>query len=318
MKRILKYSIIFIVLIIFILFVIGQLNKSEIKTGNLTLTKNWQGELMEIDGETIRYLQKGEGQNILLIHGTPGCIEDWQPLIDKLSKNHRVTTFDRLGNGFSTANNYQYTLKENVEFVTKFIQKLDLKNTVVVGHSYGGTIAVSLANLKDKHIKSFVVVAAPLYRLDADFNYTVLASPITGKGITKLVSKYLANNMIEDGLKVTFGNNTSLLTDEFLSIRKQLWSQSKVLYSTSNVRSNFNDNIKESTPNYKNISKKISFLVGENDHSDIVNDFYRIKKVIPQAEFIFLKNTTHFIQFEKTTELIEVINSHLNINTISE
>ncbi len=312
MKKLFKYLIYFIILIALALFIAGQANKTSIQKGSLEHTDNWQGQFMDIDGEKIRYIQKGVGSDILLIHGTPGSIEDWQPIIDSLSSTYRVTAFDRLGNGFSTANNYDYTIKENVAFVNKLMNKLQLDRVVIVGHSYGGSIAAHMATAKNNKVKSYIIVASPLYQLHPEGLFKAGGIPLLGKGIGVLISKTVAAQKIEEGLFLRFEGNTEILTANFLSIRKQIWSQPKVLYSTSKEHVNYDSDLKEVSDNYSEINSKISILYGTNDHPDIIKDSEKFHKSIPHSELLVLKNTAHFIQFEKTNALLKIIKSHTN------
>ncbi len=242
MKKLFKYLLYLIVLITIALFIVGKTNTSNFKEGNLKHTASWQGQFIDIGKERIRYIQKGEGQDVLLIHGTPGSIEDWQPIIDSLSTTYRVTAFDRPGHGFSTANTYDYTIKDNVNMVNGLINALGLDSVVVVGHSYGGSIATRMATTKNDNIKSYIIVASPLYQFEPEILYKISTLPIIGKGITVLISKTAAPQKIEEGLLNAFGGNKEILTDTFLNTRKQLWSQSKVLYSTSKERISVDDN----------------------------------------------------------------------------
>ncbi|MCF6348657.1 MAG: alpha/beta hydrolase [Flavobacteriaceae bacterium] len=310
MKKLLKYLLYLIILIALALFIVGKINTTSFKEGNLKHTQSWQGQFIDIGEETIRYVQKGEGQDILLIHGTPGSIEDWQPIIDSLSTTHRITAFDRPGNGFSTANNYNYTIKENVNMVNMLIHKLVLDSVVIVGHSYGGSIAAHMATTKNDNIKSYIIVASPLYQFKPETLYKMSTLPIIGKGITVLISKTVAQQKIDEGLLNAFGGNKEILTDTFLDIRKQLWSQSKVLYSTSKERMNYANNLKETSENYKNIDQKVSVLYGKNDDKLIQEDCERLHKDVSNSEILVLKNTAHFIQLERTGELLKVIRKY--------
>lgn len=311
MKKLSKKLLLLLFIILLTLIIVGGFSSNAIQNGGVEHTTEWQGELMKINDENIRFIQKGSGQNVLLIHGTPGTIEDWQTIIDQLSKNYKVTAYDRYGNGFSTANNYNYTIDENVALANNIIEKLGLDSVVVVGHSYGGSTTTQLATMDNDKIKSFIAVAPPLYDFELDLNYRIMSTPLIGKGIATVVSKTVATSLIKDGLTITFGTNGHLLTDDFVQIRKTLWSQSKVLYTTSNERKNYNAGLMKNAVNYKNITQKITFMVGEHDAPHIVEDFYRMKKDLPSAEFVFLENTAHFIQFEATDRLMAVILEHL-------
>ncbi len=310
MKKLFKSLLYFIVLIVLVFFIVGKANTASFKEGTLEHTQSWQGQFIDVDGEKIRYIQQGEGQDILLIHGTPGSIEDWQPIIDSLSKTHKVTAFDRPGHGFSTANNYHYTINENVNMVHKLITKLALDSVVVIGHSYGGSIAVHMATKKNDKIKSYLIVASPLYQFKPEILYKLSTLPVIGKGITVLISKTVAAQKIEDGLLNALAGNRRIITDDFLSIRKQLWSQSKVLYATSRERINYAENLKEVSENYKNIDQKVSVLYGTNDNILIQEDCKQLHKDITNSEIFILENTAHYIQFERTSELLKIIKKH--------
>lgn len=314
MKKLLKYTIYLVVILILSLFITGKANNTNIIKGSIQLTDKWQGRHIDIDGEKIRVLQKGEGQDILLIHGTPGSIEDWQPIIDSLSTTHRVTAFDRPGNGFSTAHNYEYSIKDNVKMVDQLITTLALDSVIVVGHSYGGSIAAHMATAKNNKVRSYIIVAAPLYHLEPDGLFKLVAAPVVGKGVGVLISKTSVEQKIEEGLFERFKGRTEILTDAFLAIRKQIWSQPKVLYSTSKERINFDADIKEVTGDYSKIDSKISILYGTKDMQLIIEDSKKFHKSIPHAELHVLENTGHFVQFEKTEALLKIIEQHLQTN----
>lgn len=300
-----------LIMILLGLVVLGMVNSQSIQNGSLVHTDEWQGSFLTINGNKIRFIQKGSGADVLLIHGTPGTIEDWQLMIDSLSKNYRVTAYDRYGNGFSTAKKYAYTIDENAALASSVIDALKLDSIVLVGHSYGGATSAQLAIMKNDKIKSFVIVAAPLLPFKVALDYTLMSMPILGKGLTVIGSKTLASFMVKKGLETTFGTNGHLLTDDFVQTRQDLWSQAKVLYTTSNERRNYNEGLSKNAPRYKTITQKITFLAGENDAAHIVRDFHQLEKELPNAEFIFLKNTAHFIQFEAADKLLEVITEHL-------
>ncbi len=310
MKKLFKYTIYFIAILIFSLFIMGKANNTNITKGSLQLTDNWQGRFIDIDGEKIRVVQKGEGQDILLIHGTPGSIEDWQPIIDSLSTTHRVTAFDRPGNGFSTANNYRYTIKDNVKITNQLITALGLDSVLIVGHSYGGSIAAHMATTKNDMARSYIIVASPLYHLEPDGLFKVVAAPVIGKGVGVLISKTSVDQKIEEGLTKRFEGRTEILTDDFLTIRKQIWSQAKVLYSTSKEHINCDADLKEVAGNYSKIDSKISIVYGTKDLQLIVDGSEKFHESIPHSELHILENTGHFIQFEKTDALIKVIRVH--------
>ncbi len=84
-KKIIKYSFTSIGVILLIATLLGYTNLR-----NLPTTENKKTQYLTIGKERIRCFQKGTGKDVLLIHGTPGSIEDWNGIIDSLSKDYMM------------------------------------------------------------------------------------------------------------------------------------------------------------------------------------------------------------------------------------
>lgn len=96
---------------------------------------------------TINYIQSGNGDTTLLfLHGW--CINSgyWKDQIDHFSKNYSVYAIDLPGFGQSEADDRAaWSIKEYAEDVVGFVQKKNLKNIVVIGHSMSGDIMLQVA-----------------------------------------------------------------------------------------------------------------------------------------------------------------------------
>lgn len=286
--------------------------------GNKDITEVRQGKFITIENQQVRYLQKGSGKDFLLIHGTPGCIEDWQIIIDSLSKKYRVTAIDRLGNGYSSSNDYQYTLQENAALVHKLIDTLDLKNTVIIGHSFGGSTTAQLAVENNPKIDSYIMVSPPLYKIHPATIYKIASIPILGKGFAYLMHKTKAADMIRERIKNELQNTPELLTPEFIEYRSDLWSQPKVLYTTSKERTNYNEGLNKISENYNLITKPISIIVGDLDSKDILDGCNKFKQIRPETNLVILKNTKHFLQIERNKQLLREIEKHLSSSQLEK
>ena len=279
--------------------------------GNKDKNEASQGGFISIGDQQIRYLQKGSGKDFLLIHGTPGCIEDWQIIIDSLSKKYRVTAIDRPGNGFSSSDDYQYTLEENSALIHKLIDTLGLKNTVIIGHSFGGSTTAQLATENSPKIDSYIMVSPPLYQIQPATIYKIASIPVLGKGFAYFMHKTKAAEIIGERLKNELQNKPEFLTSDFLEYRSDLWSQPKVLYTTSKERINYNEGLEKISGSYSAIPKPISIIVGDKDSKDILEGCKKFKEVRPETNLVVLKNTRHFVQIERNQQLLAEIEKHL-------
>lgn len=97
------------------------------------------------DGQTISYLEHGQGEPLVLLHGVGMCAEAWGPQIAALSKTHRVIALDMPGHGLSDLLPGQPELPDYVAWAARALRELGCSFVNVAGHSMGALIAAGLA-----------------------------------------------------------------------------------------------------------------------------------------------------------------------------
>jgi pimeloyl-ACP methyl ester carboxylesterase len=96
----------------------------------------------EGNGFRMHYVDEGEGEPIICLHGEPTWGYLYRRFIPPLSKTNRVIVPDHMGFGKSeTPGDRDYTLKAHVENLARLIEALDLKNITFVIQDWGGPIA---------------------------------------------------------------------------------------------------------------------------------------------------------------------------------
>lgn len=97
------------------------------------------------DGQQISYLEKGQGEPLVLLHGVGMCAEAWGPQIATLAKTHRVIALDMPGHGLSDLLPGQPELANYVAWAARAMRELGCSFVNVAGHSMGALIAAGLA-----------------------------------------------------------------------------------------------------------------------------------------------------------------------------
>jgi len=118
-------------------------------------------EMKEIkrDNAIINYNIKGNGDTtLLLIHGS--CIDQtyWKQQVNYFSSNYKVVTFDLPGHGKSGKERKHWTTQGFAEDVITGIRELDLKNIILIGHSWGGDINLIAATSYSEPIIGFIAI----------------------------------------------------------------------------------------------------------------------------------------------------------------
>lgn len=94
-----------------------------------------------VDGTLVSYQDSGKGQAIICLHGWLSDSSSFSKLAEQLP-NFRILALDLPNFGRSEDNNNITSLDDYSEYIKKFIDKLELKDYTLLGHSMGGQIAI--------------------------------------------------------------------------------------------------------------------------------------------------------------------------------
>lgn len=115
---------------------------------------------------------------MLLVHGQPGSAEDWDPVVEQLGSELRVLAVDRPGYGASALE--ARAMSGNAELLADLVASRVGRPVVVVGHSYGGGVALLMAARRPEAVAGLVLVSSVGTRATVNGVDHLLASPGVG------------------------------------------------------------------------------------------------------------------------------------------
>jgi len=116
------------------------------------------GRLMRLGDTTVRVIEHpGADPAIVLLHGLPGTAQDFDAVTALLPGRHTIA-IDRPGFGFSSGG--YHPLAEQLMTIRQLIESLGVRRVVLVGHSYGGTLALAYAEQRPQDLRGLVLVDA--------------------------------------------------------------------------------------------------------------------------------------------------------------
>ncbi|MEK7462865.1 MAG: haloalkane dehalogenase, partial [Patescibacteria group bacterium] len=120
----------------------------------------FESKFITIDGYKIHYVEKGEGEPILFIHGNPTSSYLWRNILPTVANvtGKRGIALDLLGFGKSDKPDIEYTLKLHNHIVEKFIEELGLDSLTLVLHDWGGPLGMHYAVHHPKKIKAIALM----------------------------------------------------------------------------------------------------------------------------------------------------------------
>ncbi len=121
-------------------------------------------------GVNFHYIEKGQGEPLILLHGGVGDYRAWNAQIEEFSKTYRVISYSRrfhFPNKNPLTAEYR-TAKTEAEDLNAFLRKLKLKRVHLVGTSYGAFTGLIFALKHPKMVRSMVLAEPPAHQLIRD------------------------------------------------------------------------------------------------------------------------------------------------------
>ncbi|EAQ01477.1 Alpha/beta hydrolase fold [Pseudooceanicola batsensis HTCC2597] len=154
-------NLILLLLALYVLMTLGYVAFTYVKARQFERKVPPRGAFTTISTGRLHYLDCGEGPAILMIHGLAGNLGHFDcGMIDDLARDFRVVAIDRPGSGHSDrAEDGPANIRAQARQVAEVIQRLELDNPLVVGHSLGGAIALALALEKPDLVRGLALLA---------------------------------------------------------------------------------------------------------------------------------------------------------------
>ena len=155
---------------------------------NISSDFPFESKHLDIYGSKIHYIEEGEGDPILFLHGNPTSNYLWRNIIPHLSKQGRCIAPDLIGMGKSDKPDWNYGFEDSYHYLESFIEKMELKNVTLVLHDWGSGLGFHYANIHRAKIKAIAFMEAmydapTLYDMPFSIRTAVkmMRNPIFGK-----------------------------------------------------------------------------------------------------------------------------------------
>lgn len=159
-----------------------------------------KGKFVEVDGVRLHYVEQGRGEPLVLLHGNGSMIQDFASsgLIETASKRYHVIAFDRPGYGHSERpRSTIWTAEAQAELIEAALIKIGISQAIVLGHSWGCSVAVALA-LRSPNLVGSLVLASGYYFPSVRADVVTMSGPAIpglGDAIRYTLSPLLARIM---------------------------------------------------------------------------------------------------------------------------
>ena len=239
-------------------------------------------QINDVDVNYINYGNK-ESQTIVLLHGWGQNIEMMKPIGDALKKEFNIIIIDLPGFGESSEPTYVWKLSDYVDSVKTLLDDLKITNPILIGHSFGGKIALLYASKYS--CQKLVLFASP-------FKKEIKKLSLKTK-ILKTAKKIPGTDKLANFAKKHIGSTDYKNASEMMR---------NILVEHVNL---------DLTNEVKKITAETLIVWGTNDEAVNYNDAYELEKLIPNAGVVIYENCTHYAYLENLKQTINVLNCFL-------
>src|SRR3982751_4769404 len=269
------------------------------------------GRFLDVDGVRLHYIERGTGEPLVLIHGNGTLIQDFtvNGLVDRLSERYRIIVFDRPGYGYSDRPRGLWTPRAHATLFEHALAQLGVEQAVVLGHSWGTMVAVSLALQAPTLVRSLVLLSGyyfPTARLDV-----VLSSPNAipgiGDALRHTISPPLARLMLPAGIRGMFA--PAPVPDPFERLfPKELMLRPLHLRASAEDAAMMTPAVMELEQHYRELKLPVVILTGGDDQiADVDRQSRRLHQEIPQSELAVLPGLGHMVHHLAPDVVIKAI-----------
>ncbi len=121
----------------------------------------YESRFVEVNGHRLHYIDEGEGDTFLFLHGNPTSMYLWRNVMRYVAPHGRIVAVDNIGFGKSDQpTDLDYTYQTHYDYISKFIEKQKLKKIILVIHDWGSVLGLQYAMEHSRNVRGVVFMEA--------------------------------------------------------------------------------------------------------------------------------------------------------------
>lgn len=275
----------------------------------------------ESAGRFVHYHEeRGAGLPVLLVHGFGVSSYSWRHLVGPLSKKRRVITVDLKGFGSSPKPcDERYSVHDQADLLCDFIIRHDLRELTLVGHSFGGAVALfttsQLTEREPGRLARLILVDSIAFKQPLPAFIRRLLIPVVGP-----VGLYLlpAEVLVRSALALAFYDATKVTGDMVRRYAEALKTPGGRHALLQTARRMVSADTAELASACEKIRVPTLILWGREDRVVPLEVGVRLHETIPRSKLEIIEQCGHMPQEEKPEETLRIIARFMDLFTKEE
>lgn len=261
-------------------------------------------EFILIDGMNVHLREEGEGETLILLHGTGSCLHTWESWVEHLKDSFHVVTLDLPGFGLTGPHpQHNYTTNMYNDLLNGIKDHLAVDQFHIGGNSFGGYIAWNYALDHPSIVDKLLLIDAAGYGHDSPLIFKLISNPLIGPVLKRLTSR----SLIESNMKEVYYDDSKItqeLIDRYYSMTLRQGNRDALMARIKRKDQNRIDRINQ-------IENQTLIIWGENDEWAPVVDAYKFDKHLPNSQLTVLKELGHLPMEEDPIRSVQIVRSFL-------
>jgi pimeloyl-ACP methyl ester carboxylesterase len=269
------------------------------------------GKFLTVDGVRLHYMECGQGDALVLIHGNGTMIEDFvvSGLVSRLAEHHRVIVIDRPGYGYSTRSRGLWTPRAHATLFQNALAQLGIDKTIVLGHSWGTLVALALAAQAPTLVRGLVLVSGyyfPTARADVIL-FSPPAIPVIGDVMRYTMSPPVARLMLPGLLQAMFA--PAPVPQRFArEFPKELMLRPSQLRASAEDAAMMTPSVMELQSHYAELRMPAVIVAGSDDQIvDVERHPVRLHHELPGSELTVVPGQGHMVHHLAPEQIIGAV-----------
>jgi pimeloyl-ACP methyl ester carboxylesterase len=269
------------------------------------------GQLVSVDGTRLRYRESGRGAPVVLLHGNPGFLEDFAPddpdgVFASLALGFRTLAFDRPGHGYSGRPSAAGTTpEEQARLLHDALRRLGVVRPVLVGHSWGGGLALVYALRYPDDVAGLVLLGTRAYRDSGRADPVYAINRVAGVGalLRRTLMLPVGRGILDRRLAAAYAPDT--VHPDHVARARALWLRPAQIAATVWDTPNLQRAFDAASPRYGSLRVPVMVLVGDRDHG--LDESRRLAAAIPGAGLVILPRTGHELPLTRPAAIVAAV-----------
>jgi len=280
----------------------------------------YEPSFFEHDGVKLHYVDEGDGEPIVMLHGNPTWGYLYRKFIPPLSKTHRCVVPDHMGFGRSAKPlDRPYTLAKHIENLTALVRNLDLRDITLVMQDWGRPIGLGYAIEHAERVKRLVILNTWAFLIADGMQLAPLLELFRQPQIGEAMVQGL--NLFVEGFLPTGIHHKAKLDSFMPAYRAPFpdWNSRTATLAFPRDIPVGNDH--PSAPTMRRIQDNLgridvptTIIWGTKDPAILLLVIEAWKSVYPHAEEHHLDTASHFLQEDEPEQIVELMQAFLRSN----